>query len=46
MQKGDVKYNQAYLKKLSKLINLKKNRNYIQTGFKNFIDWHNEYYGK
>ena len=46
MQKGDVKYTHADLKKLSKVINLKKNRTYIQTGIKNFIDWHNEYYGK
>ena len=46
MQKGDVKYTHADLKKLSKVITLKKNRTSIQTGIKNFINWHNEYYGK
>ena len=46
MQKGDVKYTHADLRKLKKTIQLKKSSTKLQVGIKNFISWHNKYYGK
>ena len=46
MQKGDVKYTHADLKKLKKIIPFKKSSTKLHIGIKNFISWHNKYYGK
>ena len=45
MQKGDVKYTHADLKKLKETIKLKKTGTKLQTGIYNFIKWYNKYYG-
>ena len=46
MQKGDVKYTHADLRKLKKTIKLKKSGTKIKVGIKNFIDWYIEHYDK
>jgi|TARA_B110001452_G_scaffold72442_1_gene58604 UDP-glucuronate 4-epimerase len=46
MQKGDVKYTHADLKKLKETIKLKKTGTKLQTGIHNFIKWYNKYYGR
>ena len=43
MQKGDVKYTHASVKKLSKIINFKPKTS-ISIGIKKFVNWYNEYY--
>ena len=45
MQKGDVKYTHANIKKLYKIIKFYP-KTKIRKGISSFVDWYNDYYEK